>query len=119
MCQKVKCASLRLVKPIREKFKSLKGLFIIESAISLSNYSPLLPLTKEGLILRLAGRRQPGGYFNAWPSIYTWDDRKQTHKVAETVLRIAIPTHAQTTQQRSFLLLQPHFQVLSPTSLAP
>ena len=66
---KVKCASLRLVKPICEKFKSLKGLFTIESAISLSSYSPLLLLTKEGLILRLAARRQPVGYFNAWPSI--------------------------------------------------
>ena len=65
----MKCASLRLAKPICEKFKSLKGLFIIESAISLSSYSPLLPLTKEGLILRLAGRRQPAGYFNEWPSI--------------------------------------------------
>ena len=49
----MKCASRRLAKPICEKFKSLKGLFIIESAISLSSYSPLLPLTKEGLILRM------------------------------------------------------------------
>ena len=39
-CVKKLNASLRLVKPICEKFKSLKGLFIIESAISLSSYPP-------------------------------------------------------------------------------
>ena len=64
----MRCASLFLVKPICEKVKALKGLFIVGSALSLSSYLPSSP-TKEGLILRSADGRQPVDYLNARQSI--------------------------------------------------
>ena len=74
------------------KGKRIKGLFVVESELSsVSSYftgTPLIQIIQmqHNRIKNPTGRRQPVGYLQAWPRIWTRYDREQIQLVARAGL---------------------------------